>query len=551
MLDEHGREALVGAERGTVDAVRRVFLPVRAGVDEVEARRHGEIELHGGERLLAAGDGAELDVDLRAVEGRLAGGVLVVRAHLGEQVGDQALGALPVLRRIDVLLLALGILGVPAREAQRVVVQADRLVGFVAQPQHFAEDVLHLLFGAVDVRVVHAQAAHPRQAGDGAGGFPAVALAVFRQAQGQVAVAARPRGVDLVVVRAVHRLEHVALAHRLAAGRFFDDLHRRIHALLVVRQMAGLIEQLALGDVRRGDALVASFELQLHGELLQLVADHRAGGQPQRQAAPDVVVQHEQVEFAPQLLVVALLRQLVGRHGGIEFRLGGERPCVDARHHHVVGIAPPVGPGEAAELEGVPGDVAGGVHVRALAHVQKRPVAVEGEAVEAVLGHQIRCVLALVGFLHFIQPRIRLRHRHVFLVEALPLLQDALHAPFEIGEIRLGERLAQDEVVVEAPFDRRPEAKRGARPHLQHRLRHHVRQAVADAVERVLLAALPAQTAFFGLHFCVHLRSCNKKPRLADAFRGLRESGGLTRAAADSIRQTRRPGNGSWWSSAL
>ena len=376
------------------------------------------------------------------------------------------------------------------------------------------------------MRVVHAQAAHPRQAGDRAGGFPAVALPVFRQAQRQVAVAARPRCVDFVVVRAVHGLEHVALAHRLAARRLFDHLHRRVHALLVVREVARLREQIALGDVRRGDALVAGLELQLHRELLQLVADHRAGRQPQRQAAPDVVVQHEQVEFAPELLVVALLGELVGRDGGIEFGLAGERPSVDARHHHVVGIAPPVRPGDVAQLEGVAGDVAGGVHVRAFAHVQERAVAIEGKALEAVLRHQFGGVFALVRLLHGVQPRIGFGHRHLFPIEALPLLQDALHAAFEVREVGLGKGFAQDEVVVEAIVDGRAEAERGARAHLQHRLRQHVRQAVADAVERI---SLPAQAALFDvrLRFSVHRSLLQQKPRLADAFRGLRESGGL------------------------
>ena len=290
--------------------------------------------------------------------------------------------------------------------------------------------------------------------------------------------------------------------------------------------MARLREQIALGDVRRGDALVAGLELQLHRELLQLVADHRAGRQPQRQAAPHLVVQHEQVEFAPELLVVALLGELVGRDGGIEFGLAGESPSVDARHHHVVGIAPPVRPGDVAQLEGVAGDVAGGVHVRPFAHVQKRAVAIEGEALEAVLRHQLRRVFALVRLLHGVQPRIGFGQRNLFPIEALPLLEDALHAPLDIGEVRLGKGFAQDEVVVEAVLDGRAEAERGAWAHLQHRLRQHVRQAVADAVEGIALAA---QAALFGvrLRFSVHLPSCNKKPRLADAFRGLRESGGL------------------------
>ena len=489
VLDENGGEALVGAERRAVDAIGRVLLTVRPGVDEVQARRHGEIQLHGGERLFAASHGAELDVDLRPVERRLARRVFVRHVHLREQVGDDALGAFPLRWRIDVLLLAFGVVRIPAREPQRVVLQAERAVGVVALRQHFAEDVLHLLFGAVDVRVVHAQAAHPRQPGDRAGRFPAVALAVFRQAQRQLAVAARPRGVDLVMVRTVHRLEHVALAHRLAARRLLGHLHRRVHALLVVRQVAGLREQFALGDVRRGDALVAGLELQLHGELLQLVADHRAGRQPQRQPAPDVVVQHEQVQLPAELLVIPLLRKLVSAHCGVEVGLVLERPRVDARHHHVLRVASPIGAGDAAQLEGVAGDVAGGVHVRAFAHVQKRAVAVEGEALQAVLGHQLGGVFALVRLLHFRQAGVGFGHRQVLPIEPLALLQNALHAPFKVGEVGLGEGFGQDEVVVEAVVHRRPETERGTRPHLQNRLRHHMRQAVADSVEALVRAS--------------------------------------------------------------
>src|SRR5690606_18886133 len=41
----------------------------------------------------------------------------------------------------------------------------------------------------------------------------------------------------------------------------------------------------------------------------------------------------------------------------------------------------------------------------------------------------------------------------------------------------------EDEVVVEAVGDRRAEAERRARTDLEHRLREHVREAVADAVQ--------------------------------------------------------------------
>ena len=126
--------------------------------------------------------------------------------------------------------------------------------------------------------------------------------------------------------------------------------------------------------MRRGHALIASLELQLHGQLFQLVADHGAVRQPQRQAAPYVVVESEQGQFAAQLLVIALLRQLVSAHCGVERLFVLECPRVDARHHHVVGVAAPVGAGNAAQLEGISGDVFRGIHMGAFAHVEERPL---------------------------------------------------------------------------------------------------------------------------------------------------------------------------------
>ena len=58
------------------------------------------------------------------------------------------------------------------------------------------------------------------------------------------------------------------------------------------------------------------------------------------------------------------------------------------------------------------------------------------------------------------------------------------------GEVLLRDRLAEDEVVVEAVGDRRAEAQRRPRAELHHRLREHVREAVANAVEILLFVAI-------------------------------------------------------------
>ncbi len=69
-----------------------------------------------------------------------------------------------------------------------------------------------LLRGAIDVRVVHVQRADAHEAEQFARLLVAVVSAVFGQAQRQVAVTARFRRENAVVMRAVHGFEVIALA---------------------------------------------------------------------------------------------------------------------------------------------------------------------------------------------------------------------------------------------------------------------------------------------------------------------------------------------------
>ena len=133
-----------------------------------------------------------------------------------------------------------------------------------------------------------------------------------------------------------------------------------------------------------------------------------------------------------------------------------------------------------------------------------------------MLGDQFRPVLPLVRLAHFLDALQRLGGREVFLVKALALLDDLPHAPFELREIRLGQRLAQEEVVVEAVLDGRTETQGGAGTQLQHRLRKHMRQAVANSVQlivRLLRAAvfgtLPGALVQ-GSHYAPLLDECGK-----------------------------------------
>ena len=209
VLDEEADEALVRAQRGAMDAERRLQRVVAVLVDEAELGGHGEVHLVGGDGELAADGAPHLHVDLRTVEGRLVGHLHVVDARLDQDVADHVLGLLPELRLVDELLAEAG--GIVRAEAHLILLDAEDLEVFQVHLVHRAELVGELFGGAVEVRVVHVHGAHAHEAEELARLLVAVVGAVFGQPQRQVAVTARLRREDAVVVRAVHRLEVVAL----------------------------------------------------------------------------------------------------------------------------------------------------------------------------------------------------------------------------------------------------------------------------------------------------------------------------------------------------
>ncbi len=110
-----------------------------------------------------------------------------------------------------------------------------------------------------------------------------------------------------------------------------------------------------------------------------------------------------------------------------------------------------------------------------------------------MLVNQLSAVLLFVGLAHFLESRQGILRGQVFPVEALPFLDNLLHAPGQFRKVFFGERLAENEVVVETVADGRTKAQGAARTHLQHGLGHHVRQAVAHPIQfavRLLFSAV-------------------------------------------------------------
>ena len=103
-------------------------------------------------------------------------------------------------------------------EAHDVFLDAENLEIFQI---HFVDRVelgRELFRRAINVRVVHVQRAHAHEAEQLARLLVAIAGAVFRQAQRQIAVTARLRRKNAVVMRAVHGFEVVAFCPRAVSA---------------------------------------------------------------------------------------------------------------------------------------------------------------------------------------------------------------------------------------------------------------------------------------------------------------------------------------------
>ena len=284
-----------------------------------------------------------------------------LHGHVLEHLGRRG----PVLVGADELV-RLGV--VAGRQLEVEVVEPEVAEQAQAEVEQVPDLVRRLLRGDVRVRVVLGDPAYAGQAVDHAGLLVAVDAAELEEPERQLAVGPPARAEDQVVHRAVHRLE-VVLA--------VLDVQRREHALAVVRQVAGGVEQPLLGDVGGADVLEALLDVPPADVVLHLALDHTALGVEHRQAGADLVGEAEQVELVAEPAVVAALRLLDPVQVLVERLLGRPGGAVDALQLLVLLVAAPVGGGAAHELERR--DALGGRQVRAAAQVLpgQRAVALE------------------------------------------------------------------------------------------------------------------------------------------------------------------------------
>ncbi len=161
------------------------------------------------------------------------------------------------------------------REAHDVLVDSENLEVLQVHLVHRAKLLLKLVLRAVNMRVVHLHGTHTHEAEKLAALLVAIAGAVLGEAQGQVAIAALHGSEELVMVRAVHRLEVILYG---IPALLLAELHRRKHRVGVVRQVAAAFVHALARNVRRAHALIPGGELRLLGEALQLLDEHGALG---------------------------------------------------------------------------------------------------------------------------------------------------------------------------------------------------------------------------------------------------------------------------------
>ncbi len=400
VLDQHADEALQRPERGAVDHHRPLPLVVLVDVRQLEALRQVVVDLDGAELPGAAQRVLHHEVELRPVEGGLARLFVGVEVRFGDGLADVLLGAGPERVAARVLF---GVVGVAERDLRLELLEAQGVEHLQGEVDDGLELVLDLPGGTEDVRVVLREAAHAGQPAELAGLLLAVDGPEFGQPHRKVPVRVVVVLVDFDVVRAVHRLEEVAV---LLAVVPLSGHHRRELVVLVVRVVPAGAVEVEPPDVGGADRFVALLHLLLLQDPVERLPQRRALGQPHGQAGPHLLgVEGEEVQLRAELAVVPLLGLPAPLQEVLEQFLLGKADAVDARELRVRLVPAPVRAGHRQQLRRL--NVPGRRDVWAAAEVGELALLVEGNL--ALLQPLDQLQLVLVALLLVVLDRVRLR----------------------------------------------------------------------------------------------------------------------------------------------
>ncbi|MNS67489.1 hypothetical protein D3C72_1007440 [compost metagenome] len=427
----------------------------------------------------------DVELDLRAVEGALAGQELEGQARVAQAGLEGRFRAVPGRVVADALLGAGGELHLHLAELQH-------LVDFIQELDELLDLAGHLILGAEDVGVVLRERAHARQAVHRAAPLVAVQTGEVGHAPGQLAVGALARAEDHAVAGAIHGLEHEGVVlelalHAVVVVALLELVlgPHAVHVLVVVAEVAAGAEHLGIVGEGGDHLVVLVAVVKLADELHEAVVDESTLRQEEGHGRRHLV-EHEEVELLAELAVVALGGLFQPGHVGLEV-LG--RPVgggVDALEHLVLLVAAPVRAGHRQELEVL--DQVGVGHVGATAQVAPVALAVNGDGRVGVLREDILENLGLVGLALAAElgsQRADLAGRHHAAVHVELGLGEALHLFFDLLEVFGGEGALVVEVVEEAGIGDGADGDHRALEEVLDGVGHQVGGAVAQDLQRV------------------------------------------------------------------
>jgi hypothetical protein len=223
---------------------------------------------------------------------------------------------------------------------------------------------IDLFLGAEDVGVVLGERADPHDAVQRPARLVPVTRAELGQPQGEVAIALQPLIEDLDVRGTVHRLDDEGVLLRLG--------HE--HYLAVLLPVPGALPQLAHEYLRRPDLEVAVLAERVSDVVLDDAPERPAPVVPEHAPGP-LLLEMKEAEVRPEYAMVALLGLFPRPEVLVELPALEEGGAVDARELIALGVAPPVGAGDAGQLERL--DAAGRRHVRAAAEIEEISLPIE------------------------------------------------------------------------------------------------------------------------------------------------------------------------------
>ena len=447
-------------------------------IGQVELCGQAEVQLAGGQGVLSADSGLDVDVQLGAVESSLADLLGEVDAQLSQDLAQSVLSVVPH-RVVVVILLLVG--GVTQGQNAAVVGDVEVLVGLEDEVADISDFALDLLRSAEQVSVVLAEMTAALDALQGAGGLIAEVVCDLADAHGQVAVGVGTVCVDHHVMGAVHRAQDVALALHLHSGE---------HILAVVVPVAGSLVQIHGADAGSHDVQIAAGALLLLDIVLQLLPDSVACGQEHGQTAANQVVGHEQAHLLADLAVVALTGLLLLLLPGVQLLLIVESNAVDAGQHLVLFVVLPVCTGLLGDLESLQslsvGQVRSDAHIDVLALLEEAELGLVGQ-VSHVLD-----LIVLVALFHQLDSLCAGQDEGL---DGQILFGDLMHLLLDVGQILVGQLgVAEVNVVVEAVLGGGAEGEVSLRVEALDGLSHDVGCGVTDDVQFLVLRAFVHMT---------------------------------------------------------